>query len=71
MVNRRDILGDVRHVVAADGGHWRVYERSSAAYDRRHSLVFESETTIRRVRNFPADWRSLPDEALYQLSWRL
>ena len=53
------------------GEHWRVYELPPTAFDRRSSpsLVFENETTVRRVREYPADWRTLNDEELFALSW--
>ena len=35
------------------------------------SLVFESETAVRRVRDFPADWRKLSDDDLFALSWTI
>ena len=63
------MIGEVRHVVDSDGAHWRVYELSGVYYDRRRSLVFESEATIRRLRNFPDDWRALADADLVALSW--
>ena len=51
---------------------WRVYERPPELYDRRQapSLVFESRTAIRRVREYPHDWMALSDEELLRLSWR-
>ena len=33
------------------------------------TLVFSSERIARRVREFPPDWHSLPDDVLAQLSW--
>ena len=33
------------------------------------TLVFSSERVARRVRAFPADWYTLPDDALVRLSW--
>jgi hypothetical protein len=30
--------------------------------------VFSGEDVMRRVRNFPADWYTLSDQALYTLS---
>jgi hypothetical protein len=53
-----------------DGMPWLVYELPST-FDRRHapSLVFESEQAVRRVRTYPADWRSLSDAELWALSW--
>lgn len=54
-----------------DGVQWLVYELPSPGLDRRSSpsLVFESEDTMRRVRDFPPDWRSLADDELEKLSW--
>lgn len=55
-----------------DGDVWLVYERASAPMDRRStpSLVFECRAVIRRVRDYPANWRELSDEELARLSWR-
>ena len=41
--------------------------------DRRAkaSLVFESEQGVRRVRDYPAEWRTLSDDALFALSWTM
>ena len=57
--------------IAVDGVFWLVYELPPNAFDRRHSpsLVFESEGTVRRVREFPSDWRTLGDDDLFALSW--
>jgi hypothetical protein len=54
-----------------DGEHWRVYELAPPTLDRRTSpsLVFENEMTVRRVRQYPADWRTLNDAELLALSW--
>lgn len=54
-----------------DGELWTVYERAAGPLDRRQtpSLVFESRSAIRRVRDYPADWRTLSDTALMRLSW--
>lgn len=53
------------------GVPWLVYELPATPFDRRSSasLIFESDAAVRRVRNYPTDWRSLPDEALLALSW--
>jgi hypothetical protein len=55
-----------------DGDRWLVYELPPMQFDRRStpSLVFESEHVMRRVRNFPAEWRTLRDEDLFTLSTR-
>lgn len=54
-----------------EGALWIVYELPASPFDRRQavSLVFESESAIRRVRNFPSEWRALGDTALFALSW--
>jgi hypothetical protein len=60
-----------REFIDEDGARWRVYEQVVSDYDRRRgtSLIFASEAAVRRVRTFPADWRSLSDEELGRLSW--
>lgn len=57
--------------VLLDGVLWLVYEMPAQAYDRRQkpSLIFETDTAVRRVRNYPADWRALTDQDLLTLSW--
>jgi hypothetical protein len=66
----REALGHEREIVV-DRVRWLVYERPPPPLDRRSSpsLVFESEGTVRRVRSYPADWRTLNDETLFALSW--
>ena len=58
-------------VIIVDHEEWRVYELSPASYDRRGSntLVFESDGVMRRIRNYPENWRSLSVEELLALSW--
>ena len=53
-----------------DGVLWLVYEFVQSL-DRRQSpsLIFESDSTVRRVRNYPATWRALSDDQLIALSW--
>ena len=50
---------------------WLVYELPPAPFDRRStpSLVFETEDTVRRIRAYPDDWRTLTDDDLFALSW--
>jgi hypothetical protein len=52
---------------------WEVGERPARSSDiqRTPHLVFESDGCIRRVRNFPENWRELGPSELYQLSWRI
>ena len=71
--SRRALRGAQRHEreIVIDHVRWLVYELAPPTLDRRStpSLVFESEGTVRRIRNFPADWRALDDAALFALSW--
>lgn len=55
-----------------DGMPWLVYELPPSSFDRRTapSLVFEAESTVRRVRSYPDDWRDLSDADLFALSWK-
>lgn len=55
-----------------DGVRWQVYEKEFSGYDRRSgvSLIFASEAAVRRVRTFPADWQTLSDDELTELSWK-
>ena len=61
-----------RSFVDADGGHWLVFEKAFAEYDRRSgmSLIFSSDAAVRRVRDYPADWFDLDDAQLAALSWQ-
>ena len=72
--DERDDLSEIRsardqaRVVIIAGEPWRVFELRHT-YDRRGpSLVFESEQIIRVVRQYPEDWKSLPDNELVLLS---
>ncbi len=63
--------GDLtRTIVDREGRVWFVREMQTPPYDRRgsDSLVFLTDEVMRRVRHYPTDWRSLSDEALYELS---
>ena len=37
----------------------------------RACLIFENEAVVRRVRVYPSDWRTWPEEELYALSLAL
>lgn len=57
--------------ILVDDVEWLVYELPPMVFDRRNrsSLVFESDTTVRRIRHFPTDWRELGADDLFALSW--
>lgn len=52
--------------------HWVIVEIRDAPYDRRgnRSLVFSTDGVMRRVRDFPANWFTLSDAELLELSTR-
>lgn len=61
----------VRSFLDSEGSQWRVFEQVFSDYDRRRgmSLIFASDSAVRRVRDYPADWFDLPDDQLLTLSW--
>jgi hypothetical protein len=60
-----------RVIIDSSSRRWAVYEfPANGAPGDRPSLVFESRDAVRRVRDFPADWRWFSDEELHALSWR-
>jgi hypothetical protein len=63
----------VRFFIDSDGVGWHVREQPFSEYDRRRgrSLIFASESAVRRVRDYPDDWHTLPDEQLALLSWKV
>lgn len=76
-INRVTSLSDsdatrARTLVDAEGAQWRIFEQAFSDYDRRNglSLIFASDSAVRRVRDYPADWLDLPDDELLLLSWR-
>ena len=55
-----------------DGMEWTVCEYGaigSGANADSACLIFESDGTVRRVRAFPENWRSLTSDELTKLSW--
>jgi hypothetical protein len=62
-----------RTYVTADGEEWRVFEVDAADIPGArgaHCLVFTSAVAVRRVWNYPDDWRRLTPRQLIELSWR-
>lgn len=55
-----------------DGVRWRVYEESGAVVPGARGsacLVFDSDAVIRRVWNYPTEWRALSAAELIAISW--
>lgn len=71
-IRRSPAPGKVRRI-SADGLRWIVQEVPAPAFDRRGGthLMFDGETIMRRVREFPANWMELSDEELFELSRRV
>ncbi len=56
-----------------NGERWRVTERDCRQVPGARGvrcLIFQSDSTFRRVWNYPADWRVLGAAALMEVSWR-
>jgi hypothetical protein len=68
----KEILARVRVVAATDGRQWVVKEVPSSQSDGGDgpSLLFSSNSVIRRVRDFPPDWFDWSDEELIAVSLR-
>jgi hypothetical protein len=73
---RQDVSG-TRHgsrviLDPATSIQWVITEIRDAPYDRRggRSLVFSTDGVMRRVRDFPENWRELSDAELVRLSSR-
>jgi hypothetical protein len=49
---------------------WQLREAEYALADRRTGrfLIFESESVVRRLRNYPANWFEWSDDDLHSLS---
>lgn len=61
-----------RSYIDADGLTWEVREVAGSDVPGargRSCLVFESPVVIRRVWDYPDDWRQMTPEDLAQLSW--
>ena len=79
MIVSRDDSGHARaeespspiiRVLELNGLRWNVREVPYPTTDRRSGtcLIFDAESVIRRVRNFPGNWATLSDSELYALS---
>ena len=56
-------------VVGDHADLWTVYELPPANYERRRTatLIFESEFSMHRFRDYPTDWRSLSEGTLLRM----
>lgn len=71
MPANESLVGARRAFTASDGVAWTVDEYAESAgggAEDRH-LIFECDGVMRRVRNFPRNWRDLGTDALLALSW--
>lgn len=71
----RSVQGSVprsRVIADEEGRIWTVEQLRPTPTDpiQASSLVFTTESLIRRVRRFPPNWSELPDVELYALSLR-
>ena len=57
------------HFTAPDGTFWSVHEIRDDKFGLEYSLIFVSDDGFRRVRAYPAHWRDLDSNALWELSW--
>jgi hypothetical protein len=48
------------------GEVWIVYEREAQSGS---SLVFETQSFVRRIDDYPENWRELRDKQLFALRW--
>jgi hypothetical protein len=64
----RNAIGPIRSLVDVKGTFWQVCE-VAYEFDRRsgRSLLFESDTSVRRVRQYPDTWNELSDAELVLL----
>lgn len=58
--------------VGPDHSYWTVYEVSDTHAQpwAGRSLIFVSDIGFRRVRAYPAGWRNMSPNELYDLSWK-
>jgi hypothetical protein len=66
----RNPRSDERIFSDARGRRWLVYERAAnnGHFPQTPCLIFESLTAVRRIHEYPSDWRALDTPALGRLS---
>lgn len=57
-------------ILTVAGVRWTIAE-APHPYDRRtrSDLLFQCDTLTIRIRRYPANWRSLTDDELWDLAW--
>jgi hypothetical protein len=62
-------VNGIQRVFHVDGVRWLVREIRAPTFDRRGGthLMFETDQSVHRIRDFPEDWTSLDDAALASL----
>jgi hypothetical protein len=69
-----DSVDPVRTRLVEGGGHcWSVVEANypTSTDPVGRCLIFSCDAIVRRVRDYPADWRSRSDRALYEVSFSI
>lgn len=60
-------------IVEKSGQRWTIREMSAGnipGAHRSHCLICESDDVVRRIWDYPHDWRSLDDSRLIELCYR-
>jgi len=71
-MSKRATVGTELVFVSGERVRWTVREYpedDATALAIAPCLVFGCESAVRRVRDFPANWRELKADALLELSW--
>ncbi len=67
------VIGNPLHFQDADGTSWYITERDCRDVPGAHGplcLVFMSGAVLRRIWEYPVDWRALSGDELAVLSWQ-
>jgi hypothetical protein len=67
------LLGTAVHFIDAEGTRWQVTERDCRLVPGAlgpRCLVFMTDGVLRRVWEYPEEWRTLSGNGLVALSWR-
>ena len=69
-INNEPLRTGQRKYTDVSGKNWVVYEGIVGRNATRPCLIFESGQMVRRVCDYPENWRTLDDVALERVSWR-